>query len=98
MLTLVTHTAIKERLNMEFRKVPFWGPILFHSYLNALFDLPLSGDIVSFTDDTAIIYTDSNWASLKAKAELDFKNIIHFFNTRLLTINCKNLLCSLYIL
>lgn len=63
------------------------GPILFNIYLNSLFDLHLRGDIISFADDTAILYTDENWSDLKEKAENDFKNIISFFNSKLLTIN-----------
>lgn len=47
------------------------------------------GDIVSFADDTAIIYKDSSWGSLKQKVEKDFKMIINFFKHKILTINQK---------
>lgn len=63
------------------------GPILFNIYLNSLFNLPLCGDIISFADDTVVIYSDNNWRVLKEKAEQDFKKIINFFNSKLLTVN-----------
>ena len=63
------------------------GPILFNIYLNDLYKLPVEGDVVSFADDTAIIYKASDWKILKATAETDFKHIIEWFDSRLLTIN-----------
>lgn len=63
------------------------GPILFTLYINALFSLPCSGDIISFADDTAIFYKDVSWTVLKHKVEKDFKIILDFFNSKLLTIN-----------
>lgn len=65
------------------------GPILFILYVNDLFKLPISGDIISFADDTAIFYKDKTWNALKNKVEKDFKTVIDFFNMKLLTINVK---------
>lgn len=63
------------------------GPVLFNIYLNDLYNMSIKGDIVSFADDTAIIYRATNWETLKQIAETDFKKIIEWFNNRLLTIN-----------
>lgn len=65
------------------------GPTLFNIYLNDLFKLDVVGDIVSFADDTAIIYKAPNWETLKSVAENDFKKIMKWFRSRLLTINIK---------
>lgn len=63
------------------------GPILFNIYLNNLFQQGSSGQIVSFADDTAILYTADSWETLLAKAEKDLKKIKQWFDLRLLTIN-----------
>lgn len=63
------------------------GPILFNIYLNNLFYQESTGKIVTFADDTAILYSDNSWESLYQKAELDFKNLKKWFDLRLLTIN-----------
>lgn len=65
------------------------GPVLFNIYLNDLFSLEVEGDVVSFADDTAIIYKATTWDILKHVAEKDFKRILQWFNSRLLTINIK---------
>lgn len=63
------------------------GPILFNIYLNDLYESSAKGDIVSFADDTAVVYKASDWSTLKHIVETDFKNIVEWFNNRLLTIN-----------
>lgn len=65
------------------------GPLLFVIYINDLFDLPSVGDILSFADDTAIIYQDTSWGNLKKKIEVDFAQIIEFLNYKVLTINVE---------
>lgn len=63
------------------------GPILFHLYLNDIFGIESRGDIISFADDTAIIYSSHSWNDLTVVAEEDFLKIIKRMDSRLLTIN-----------
>lgn len=63
------------------------GPILFCIYVNDLFKIPIDAEIISYADDTAIFFKDTTWESLKCKVERDFKTVINFFNSKLLTIN-----------
>ena len=63
------------------------GPILFNLYLNDIFNLEVVGDVISFADDTAILYSAPNWKALKQTTENDLKKIFDFFNKRLLTVN-----------
>jgi Reverse transcriptase (RNA-dependent DNA polymerase) len=63
------------------------GPILFNIYINDLFNIRSSANIISFADDTAIIYEADTWDSVRNMAEQDFKNVINWFNRQLLTIN-----------
>lgn len=48
------------------------GPLLFITYLNDIFDLPTSGDIVSFGDDTAMFYLGKPWENLKRQVVKEF--------------------------
>lgn len=63
------------------------GPLLFIIYLNNLFSVETSGNIFSFADDTVIFYESDSWDNLKLEIENDLKKIIHWFNSKLLTIN-----------
>ena len=63
------------------------GPILFNIHINDLFKQPSVGKIISFADDTAVFYKATSWSDLKRIVELDFVNIINFFNNKLLTMN-----------
>ncbi|VEN58210.1 unnamed protein product [Callosobruchus maculatus] len=63
------------------------GPLLFTLYMNDIFSLQCSGKVVSFADDTAIVYTSATWEALKNEAEKDLKIIFNFLQSKLLTVN-----------
>lgn len=65
------------------------GPMLFSLYVNDLFKLNITGNIISFADDTAVFYKDITWLHLKKQVENDFGTIVNFFKSKLLTINIK---------
>lgn len=43
------------------------GPILFITYINSLLSLDINGSIISYADDTALIFTGNNWEEVKDK-------------------------------
>lgn len=63
------------------------GPILFTIYINNLLELDSRGKIISFADDTAILYQADSWKELKDQAENDMKSIKDWMDYNLLTIN-----------
>nr|CAH7738545.1 unnamed protein product [Callosobruchus chinensis] len=63
------------------------GPLLFTLYMNDIFSLQCSGKVVSFADDTAIVYTADTWEALKIEAEGDLKTVFNFLQSKLLTVN-----------
>lgn len=63
------------------------GPILFTLYVNDLFKLPLTGEVISFADDTVLCYRGKTWNVIKSNIENDFPVVIDFFSSKLLTIN-----------
>lgn len=64
------------------------GPLLFTIYINSLLDIDTAGTILSFADDTAVLYTEKTWEDLRTKAESDFKKIQQWFQYNKLTLNC----------
>ncbi|XP_045481739.1 uncharacterized protein LOC123685892 [Harmonia axyridis] len=65
------------------------GPILFIIYMNSLLLMKRKGEIISFADDTVIMYEDSTWKKLKQEAEGDLSIIKQWFGENRLTINLQ---------
>lgn len=65
------------------------GPILFIIYINDLLACESSGTILSYADDTVILYDDESWSNLKNKVSRDLKGIKDWLDNNLLTMNIK---------
>lgn len=65
------------------------GPILFTMYVNSVLNFPSKGQIISFADDTAILYQSNSWNELKEIAEKDLAAVKNVLDAKLLTINFK---------
>ena len=63
------------------------GPILLSIYMHSLLTLQSKGTIVSYADDTAILYKSETWEQLKDVAEVDLKMISQWFSANILTLN-----------
>lgn len=63
------------------------GPFLFTVYINQLLLMKTRGEIISFADDTAVLYTSNTWSNLKNEVEVDMTEILNWFHSKLLTIN-----------
>lgn len=63
------------------------GPILFLLYVNNLYENSNGGKIISYADDTVIIYRGKTWTEVKQKAEEGFTKLLKWFHNHLLTIN-----------
>lgn len=59
------------------------GPILFIMYMKDLYNLNTVGKIVTFADDTVIIYKENRWQDLKYKIEVDFKIVENWLDYNL---------------
>lgn len=64
------------------------GPVMFLIYINSLLSLNISGSIISFADDTAILFEASSWQELKTIAETDMQLVKKWFQYNTLTLNC----------
>lgn len=68
------------------------GPLLFSLYINSLLSLSINGTIISFADDTAILFEADSWQELKMVAEREFLYIKKWFQYNTLTLNCEKTL------
>lgn len=63
------------------------GPILFNIYVNNLYSLETCGKVISFADDTALLYTSCSWEEMKCVVEDDLPKLVTWFDDMLLSIN-----------
>lgn len=63
------------------------GPILFQIYINDMLQLDIPGKIISYADDTVLVFNDISWEEVKLKAEIGLWQIKNWLNNNLLTLN-----------
>lgn len=63
------------------------GPILFILYINAICDLKINGQIVTYADDTCLLFSGDSWDEVRSIATKEFKKVINYLNHRKLSIN-----------
>ena len=65
------------------------GPLLFLIYINDLsLTMNKSGNSILFADDTSIIISDTNPLDFKSNINQTMTEIINWFQSNLLTLNC----------
>lgn len=63
------------------------GPVLFSVYVNSLLSLNVSGKIVCFADDTALLISGHSWHEVFRKADVDLHKIKCWLDANQLTLN-----------
>jgi len=63
------------------------GPILFLLYINDLYTINENCEMISYADDTVILYSAPNWSEAKQGAEQCLNSVKKWLNTNLLTLN-----------
>lgn len=64
------------------------GPTLFLIYVNNLCNIELPGSkVITFADDTVILFQQKTWSDVKSSAEIGLKKIIEWLDCNLLTLN-----------
>lgn len=62
------------------------GPILFLLYINLISDLKLDGLVVSYADDTCLLFSDKSWEGVHLKATVGLNKVYHCLRDRHLTL------------
>jgi len=63
------------------------APILFLIYINDLLNLNINGKIISYADDTVVIFEGQNWNDIEKCANVEFGKVRRWLNQNLLTLN-----------
>ncbi len=63
------------------------GPILFLMYINQLCDLGTNGKVISFADDTVLLFDDSSWESCFGLASSGITTVKNWLDNRKLSLN-----------
>jgi len=63
------------------------SPILFIMYINSICDSQTNGSIFTYADDTCLLYSDTSWDAVYAKASNGLNQIIRKLNTIKITLN-----------
>jgi len=58
------------------------GPILFILYINSICNLKIEGLIISYADDTCLLFAGNTWVDARIKATKGFKRVVEFLNHR----------------
>jgi hypothetical protein len=65
------------------------GPLLFNIYINELCNLNINGRIVTFADDTVLIFAGDSWEQARETAERELNRVYKWLSENLLTLNIK---------
>lgn len=77
--SLITKTAVPQGTVL--------GPILFLIYINSLFKINSEIKIVSYADDTVLLFHGDNWESTVQKASIGLSTVRMWLDKNLLTLN-----------
>lgn len=63
------------------------GPILFITYINSLTNLDINGTIVSYADDTVLLFSGNSWDEARERTELGLTEVKNWLDCHKLTLN-----------
>ena len=63
------------------------GPLLFIIYINNLCNLNIKAQIITYADDTVILFNGNSWNEAYATANQGMKTVYEWLNLNLLTLN-----------
>ena len=63
------------------------GPVLFILYINDLCNIKLDGLVVTYADDTCLLFSSNTWEGVKGRAELGVNRLFNDLKNRKLSLN-----------
>lgn len=83
------HSNYAKNLNFGIPQGTVLGPVLFQIYINNLINLKIPGKIITFADDTVLIFSGETWEQAKENAEIGFSVVYKWLSANLLTLNIE---------
>ena len=81
------HTSYPRILQCGVPQGTVLGPLLFLIYINDLCNINTGGKVISYADDTALIFTGKNFNEARQNSEKGLQIIFKWLNNNLLTLN-----------
>jgi len=63
------------------------GPIMFIAYINDLLKTDMDGEIVTYADDTALVFSADTWDQARQKAEIGIRRVVSWLDLHRLSLN-----------
>lgn len=63
------------------------GPILFITYINSLTNLDINGTVISYADDTVLLFSGNSRDETRIRTELGLVKVKNWLNCHKLTLN-----------
>jgi len=81
-VSLNDHMSDESYINCGVPQGSVLGPVLFIMYINSLCDMTINGSIVTYADDTCLLFTDATWDLVYNKAETELNKFIQCLNLK----------------
>lgn len=65
--------------------------IFFILYINSIYNLKIDGKIITYADDTYLIFSGPTWDSVYQKSENELEKVVNCLSSRKLLLNIKKL-------
>lgn len=81
------HLSKPQQLKFGIPQGTILGPQLFLIYMNDLLKINVNGDIISYADDTVLLFAEDTWEHVKSKSEIGLYKIKCWLDMNLLSLN-----------
>lgn len=79
----------KQKIEIGVPQGTVLGPVLFVAYINSLLRLETGGMMISYADDTALIFNGDNWNETKQKVVKGLRTVKNWLESYKLTLNVE---------
>lgn len=86
-VSLYDQNSDERKLNFSVPQGSVFGPILLIMYINSFCNMEIVGTIITYTDDTCLLFSDKTWDRVHNNTGSELNRFIHKLNFKKITIN-----------